>query len=58
VADISEQRLEEKKNKVLEERNIKQTGATLKYGLNTEKRENEEIKIILSQVKHIPVFFI
>jgi len=58
VAEISGERLEKKKNEILKERNIKEKGGKLKYGLKVEKDKKGKPKIFLSKIDSIPVFYL
>jgi hypothetical protein len=57
VGEIAGQRYEEKKTKILE-RDIKEKGAQLKYGLKLEKNEKGEKELTLEKTEKVPILYL
>lgn len=57
VGDISGPRFEEKKGKILG-RNIKENGASLKYGFTLERQRDGGTKLKLGKVDNLPIFYL
>ncbi len=57
VSDMAGAEYEKKKTKVLE-RDVKEKGGKLKYGLKFEEDENHQMKLILGEAAQIPIFYL